>query len=103
LRLEDYIGFQGHVQSRVKRRRTGIGIILGDYLEEGLSAEEIVWRYPALTLEGVHAVLACYWSHKADMTRYLQRVRESEDLLFDKHMPHRAIHKLLQARDGNIS
>lgn len=82
MRLEDYIDIQGPTQIRIKSHRIGIEIILDDYLGEGLSAEEIAWRYPTLTLEEVHAVLAYYWRHKADVDAYLQRVRESEDQFF---------------------
>jgi uncharacterized protein (DUF433 family) len=70
------------MQMRVKGHRIGIEIILDDYLEDGLSAEEIAWRYPTLNLEEVHAVLAYYWRHKADVDAYLQQVHESEDQFF---------------------
>ena len=82
MQLEDTIDIQGPLQVRVRGHRIGIEIILGDYLEEGLSAEEIAWRYPTLNLEEVHAVLAYYWRHKGDVDAYLQRVRESEDQFF---------------------
>lgn len=82
MRLEDYIEIVSPVQIRVKGHRIGIEIILGDYLEEGLSAEEIAWRYPTLNLEEVHAVLAYYWRNRADVDAYLQRVRESEAQFF---------------------
>lgn len=98
MRLEDYIDIQGPLQVRVRGHRIGIEIILGDYLEEGLSAEEIAWRYPTLTLEEVHAVMAYYWRHKVDMDAYLQRVRESEDQFFaeQERNPSPAVQRLYQ-------
>ena len=80
--MEDYVEVQSPLQMRVKGHRIGSEIILGDYLEEGLSAEEIAWRYPTLNLEEVHAVLAYYWRHKDDVDACLQRVRESEAQFF---------------------
>jgi uncharacterized protein (DUF433 family) len=98
LRLEDFIDDQGPKQIRVKGHRIGIEIILGDYLEEGLGAEEIVCRYPTLTLQEVHAVLAYYWRHKADMDAYLQQVRASEDQFFaeQERNPSPAVQRLYQ-------
>lgn len=98
MRLEDYIDIQGPLQIRVQGHRIGIEIILGDYLQEGLSAEEIVWRYPTLTLEEVHAVMAYYWRHKVDMDAFMQRVRESEDQFFaeQEQNPSPAVQRLYQ-------
>jgi uncharacterized protein (DUF433 family) len=98
VRLEDYIDIQGPLQMRVKGHRIGIEIILGDYLEEGLSAEEIAWRYPTLNLEEVHAVLAHYWRHKCDVDAYLQQVRESAEQFFaeQERNPSPAVQRLYQ-------
>lgn len=66
---------------RVAGHRIGIETILFDYLEEGLGAEEIAWRYPTLSREEVHGVLAYYWHNKAEVDQYLQRVRDLEEEL----------------------
>lgn len=81
MRLEDYIDFVGPYSMRVAGHRIGIETILFDYLEEGLGAEEIVWRYPTLLREEVHGVLAYYWHNKTEVDQYLQRVRDLEEKL----------------------
>jgi uncharacterized protein (DUF433 family) len=98
VQLEDYLDMQSPVQIRIRGHRIGIEIVLGDYLEEGLSAEEIAWRYPTLTLEEVHGVLAYYWRHKAEVDAYLQRVRESEAQFFaeQERNPSPAVQRLYQ-------
>ncbi len=72
MQLEDYITVIGPYTVRVTGHRMGIETILFDYLEEGMSAEEIAWRYPTLSREEVHAVLAYYWRNKAEVDQYLQ-------------------------------
>ncbi len=79
MRLEDYVNVMGPLTVRVAGHRIGIETILFAYLEEGLSAEEIVWRHPTLNREEVHAVLAYYWHNRAEVDNYLQRVRQLED------------------------
>jgi uncharacterized protein (DUF433 family) len=98
VQLEDYLDVQSPVQIRVSGHRIGIEIILGDYLEEGMSAEEIAWRYPTLTLEEVHAVLAYYWRNKGEMEAYLQRVRNLEDRMLaeQERDPSPAVQRLYQ-------
>lgn len=98
MRLEDYIEILGPLQIRVKGHRIGIETILFDNLEEGLSAEEIAWRYPTLTREEVHAVLAFYWRNQSDMDRYLQQIRDLEDRLIreQEQDPSPAVKRLYQ-------
>jgi len=79
MQLEDYITVIGPYTVRVTGHRMGIETILFDYLEEGLGAEEIAWRYPTLSREEVHVVLAYYWHNKAEVDQYLRRVRELEE------------------------
>lgn len=98
MQLEDYLDIQGSLQIRVKGHRIGIETILGDYLEEGLSAEEIAWRYPTLSLEEVHAILAYYWRHKVNVDAYLQRVRDHEEQMVteQERNPSPAVRRLYQ-------
>jgi uncharacterized protein (DUF433 family) len=81
MRLEDYVSIVGPLTIRVAGHRIGIETILFDYLDEGLGAEEIAWRYPTLSREEVHGVLAYYWRNKAEVDQYLKRVRDLEDEL----------------------
>ncbi len=72
MRIEDYFEFVNDETILVKGTRVGIEVILRDYLE-GASPEEILLRYPTLTLEQVHATIAFYLHNKDEIDRYLQR------------------------------
>jgi len=78
MKLEDYFNFLTPNDIRLKGHRIGIETILLDYLDQGLSAEEIALRYPTLSLEQIHATLAYYWRHQAELDAYLQSAREHE-------------------------
>ncbi len=58
--------------------------------QEGATAEEIVYQYPALKLADVYAVLAYYLQRQAEVDMYVQRrrdqaqtVRERNEAQFD--------------------
>jgi uncharacterized protein (DUF433 family) len=38
----------------------------------GMTPDEIVSEYPSLTMADVHAALAYYWDHRADIERAIQ-------------------------------
>ncbi len=57
MRLEDYFDFLAPNDIRVKGTRVGIETILSDYLDLGLFPEDIVLRYPTLSLEAVYATI----------------------------------------------
>jgi uncharacterized protein (DUF433 family) len=69
--LEQYFEFQTPTDIRVKGTRIGIETILLDYLELGLFPEDIVLRYPTLTLEQVYATITYYWHNRPAMDAYL--------------------------------
>jgi len=62
---------------RLKGHRMGIETILFDYLD-GLTPEEIVLRYPTLSLEEVHTAVAYYQRDRTQIDAYLRRVEEHE-------------------------
>ena len=54
--------------ARLERQpRTRVAMIVLDYQHRGWSAEEIVRQYPYLTLAEVHAALAYYHDHEAEI------------------------------------
>ena len=57
MQLEDYFDFQASNDIRLKGSRIGIETILFDYLELGLFPEDLVVRYPTLSLEEVYATI----------------------------------------------
>lgn len=75
MQLEQYFDFVGDNAIRVAGTRVGIETIVRDY-NSGASPEEIVLRYPTLTLEQVHATITYYLSHTAEVHAYLTRVEE---------------------------
>lgn len=72
MRLEEYFDFLESNDIRIKGTRVGIEIVLRDYLE-GATSEEIVLRYPTLSLEQVHATITYYLHHKDTVDAYLAR------------------------------
>jgi uncharacterized protein (DUF433 family) len=76
MQLEDYFEYLHPLDIRVKGTRVGIATILNDYLELGLSAEEIAARYRTLSLEQVYATLTYYWGNRDRLDGYLREVRE---------------------------
>jgi uncharacterized protein (DUF433 family) len=69
--LEEYFDFLAPLDIRVKGTRIGIERVLLDYLEEGLTAEQIAGRYPALALEQVYATILYYLRNKERVCQYL--------------------------------
>ncbi len=57
--LESYFEFLDSGEIRIKGTRVGLEIVIRDYLQ-GASPEEIVLRYPTLSLEQVHAAILYY-------------------------------------------
>ena len=74
INLNDYFDFLDMDDIRVKGTRVGIETILEDYLN-GTRPEEIVKRYPSLTLEHVYATITYYLHNKREVDRYLKRWR----------------------------
>jgi uncharacterized protein (DUF433 family) len=65
---------------RVCNTRITLDVLLG-YLLRGVQPEQIVspeW-YPTLSLADVHAVLAYYYRHQAELDEYLSRRHEQAD------------------------
>ncbi len=79
MRLENYFDFLGPNDIRLKGTRVGIETVLFDYLELGLSPEEIANRYPTLTLEQVYATITYYWANKEKLDAYLEACRKHEE------------------------
>lgn len=72
------------------------------YENEGISPDEIVSRFPQLTLADVYAALAYYWDHREEMQR---QAKEDQELIDDvkRTNPSRLTRKLADAEDGDAS
>jgi uncharacterized protein (DUF433 family) len=73
MELEHYFDFVGEDAIRIAGTRIGIETVVRDY-REGASPEEIVLRYPTLSLEQVHATITYYLGHQSEIEAYLERV-----------------------------
>ena len=84
MQLEDYFDFQAANDIRLKGSRVGIETILFDYLELGLFPEDLVVRYPTLSLEQVYATITYYWHNKAQIDTYLREWQKHGDRMREK-------------------
>jgi uncharacterized protein (DUF433 family) len=82
--LEQYFTFVADDAIRIAGTRIGIETVLHDY-QEGASPEEIVLRYPTLSLEQVHATLTYYLVNRGKVEVYLQRVRQQQEEAWQEH------------------
>jgi len=69
--LQEYFEFLDSGEIHIKGTRVGLEIVLRDYLL-GAGPEEIVLRYPTLSLEQVHAAILYYLQNTDRMNQYLR-------------------------------
>jgi uncharacterized protein (DUF433 family) len=73
MQLEEYFDFANANAIRIRGTRVNIEHVLRDY-EAGASPEEIVLRYPTLSLEQAHATILYYLANQQDVQSYLKRI-----------------------------
>ena len=78
MELESYFDFVQEDVIRIRGNRIDIEIVLEDYLA-GASPEEILLRYPTLSLEKIHATILYYFAKKEEVEAYLERVRQLDE------------------------
>lgn len=61
---------------RIAGHRIRVQDVVIWYEHQGMSADEIVYHYPSITLADVHAALAYYYDHLEEIR---QQIRESEE------------------------
>lgn len=59
---------------RVGQTRVTLDTVIAVF-KQGLTAEEIVYRYPSLRLADVYATIAFYLNHQAEVEEYLLKRR----------------------------
>ena len=77
MQLEDYFDFINEDSIRIKGTRVNLEHVLQDY-GQGASPEEIVLRYPTLSLEQVHATILYFLANKVKVNAYIDRVRRQQ-------------------------
>jgi len=87
MELTDYFEFIGEDAIRIAGTRVGIETVLRDY-REGASPEEIVLRYPTLSLEQVHATITYYLANREKVETYLALVRRRQEEAWQEQQRH---------------
>jgi uncharacterized protein (DUF433 family) len=87
MELESYFEFIGEDAIRIAGTRVGIETVLRDY-QEGASPEEIVLRYPTLSLAQVHATITYYLANREKVETYLARVRRRQEEAWEQEQRH---------------
>lgn len=72
MRLEDYFDFLSPDDIRIKGHRIGIEHVLHEYIENSLTPQALVERFPSLSLEQIHATILYYLSHKREIDQYMK-------------------------------
>ena len=76
--LEQYFDVVSEDVIRIKGTRVGIETVIGDY-RLGAAPEEIVIRYPTLSLQQVYATITYYLENRSGLDAYLERVRRRRE------------------------
>ena len=87
MELESYFDFISDNAIRLKGTRIGIETILQDY-ELGATPEEIVIRYPSLSLQRVYAAITYYLANREVVDAYLERVRRQQEEAWQEQQRH---------------
>lgn len=87
MELESYFDFVSNNAIRLKGTRIGIERILQDY-ELGATPEEIVIRYPSLSLQQVYAAITYYLANRKVVDVYLERVRQQQEEAWEEQECH---------------
>jgi uncharacterized protein (DUF433 family) len=94
------IQFDEHGVARIGGTRVTLETVLWTF-NEGASPEDIVSRYPALSLADVYAVIAYYLNNRAELDTYLQQAEATEQqvrMAYEAHHPRQAWREKLLAK-----
>ncbi len=87
MELESYFDFVSDKAIRLKGTRIGIERIFEDY-ELGATPEEIVIRYPSLSLQQVYAAITYCLANRKAVDAYLERVRQDQEEAWEEQERH---------------
>jgi len=85
--LESYFDFVDDRCILLKGTRIGIETILQDY-ELGATPEEILIRYPTLSLQQVYAAITYYLANRQVVDAYLEKVRRQQEDAWQEQQRH---------------
>ncbi len=100
MELENNFDFLSQEDIRIKGTRIGIETILEDFLEGGLSPEEISVRYTNLTLKHVYATITYYLFNQEKIDAYLDAWRKHYETEMEKQRcnPPSHVKRLLESK-----
>lgn len=78
MQWERYFDFLADDVIRIKGTRVGVERVIEDYCL-GATPEEIVIRYPTLSLQQVYATITYYLENRPAMEAYLERIRQRRE------------------------
>jgi uncharacterized protein (DUF433 family) len=81
--LEHYFEFVDGDAIRIAGTRVPLETIVRAY-DQGASPEEIVLRYPTLSLEQVHAAITYYLARRTQVEAYMARVGQRATYAWDR-------------------
>jgi len=87
MELESYFEFIAENAIRIAGTRVGIETVVRDY-REGAGPEEIVLRYPTLSLDQVHATITYYLANREKVEAYLNRVKQYREEAWQEQQHH---------------
>jgi len=86
MQLEDYFDFLAPDDVRIKGHRIGIESVLYEYIYRDQRPEEIVKRFPTLSLDKVYATILYYLQNQDRISQYIvnwlewgRRMREEQE------------------------
>src|SRR5262245_44451094 len=95
MNVEDYLEFEDD-EIKIKGHRIYLQHVLFEHINRRQSVEQLVERFPTLTLEEIYAVLLYYQHNKAKCEKYLATILEHEQMMRDQQEadPTSLIHRL---------
>ena len=85
MQLEDYFDFLAPDDIRIKGHRIGIESVLYEYVYKAQTPEQIVQRFPSLSLEQAYATVLYYLRNRQQVEAYMadwlewgERMREEQ-------------------------
>lgn len=71
MQLEDYFNFLAPDDIRLKGSRIGIETVLYEHIHRAQTPEQIIQKYPSLSLEQVYATILYYLHNKEEVSKYI--------------------------------
>jgi uncharacterized protein (DUF433 family) len=84
MELESYFEIINDIAIRIRGTRVGIETIIDAY-RAGATPEEILIRYPTLSLLQIYAAITYYLARQDELEAYVQRVRAGQEAAWQEH------------------